>query len=38
MLQRLPVALVQVKGENVSENLLNEMWQIIYFLSRKWDC
>ena len=32
MLQRLPVALVQVKVGNTSENLLNEIRQIIYSL------
>ena len=29
MLQRLPIALAQVKAGNTSENLLNEMRQII---------
>ena len=29
MLQRLPIALTQVKAGNVSENLLNEIIQII---------
>ena len=32
MLQRLPIALAQVKAENTSENLLNEIRQIIYSL------
>ena len=32
MLQRLPTALAQVKAVNNSENLLNEMRQIIYSL------
>ena len=32
MLQRLPIALVQVKAGNNSENLLNEIRQIIYSL------
>ena len=32
MLQRLPIALTQVKGDNNSENLLNEIRQIIYSL------
>ena len=32
MLQRLPIALAQVKGGNNSENLLNEIQQIIYSL------
>ena len=35
MLQRLPIALAQVKAGNTSENLLNEIQQIIYFVSRK---
>ena len=34
MLQRLPRALAQVKAGNTSENLLNEIRQIIYFLYR----
>ena len=33
MLQRLPIALAQVKAGNIFENLLNEIRQIIY--SRK---
>ena len=32
MLQRLPIALAQVKTVKTSENLLNEIRQIIYFL------
>ena len=32
MLQRLPIAPVQVKADNTSENLLNEIPQIIYSL------
>ena len=32
MLQRLPKALAQVKSGNTSENLLNEIRQIIYSL------
>ena len=32
MLQRLPIALAQVKADNTSENLLNEIRQSIYFL------
>ena len=32
ILQRLPIALAQVKAGNNSENLLNEIRQIIYFL------
>ena len=34
MLERLPTALVQVKAGNTSENLLNEIRQIIYSLYR----
>ena len=33
MLQRLPWALTQVKVGDTSENLLNEIKQIIYILS-----
>ena len=32
MLQRLPIALAQVKACNNSENLLNEIRQMIYSL------
>ena len=32
MLQILPIALAQVKADNTSENLLNEIRQIIYSL------
>ena len=32
MIQRLPIALAQVKAGNNSEDLLNEMRQIIYSL------
>ena len=32
MLQRLPIALAQVKADNTSENLLKEIRQIICFL------
>ena len=32
MLQRLPIALAQVKTGNNSENLLNEIRQIVYSL------
>ena len=32
MLQRLPIALAQVKASNNSENLLNEIRQIIFSL------
>ena len=34
MFQRLPIALAQVKAVNTSENLLNEMRQIICSLYR----
>ena len=34
MLQTLPVALAQVKAGNASENLLNEIYQIIQSLCR----
>ena len=34
MIQRLPIALAQVKADNNSENLLNEIRQIVYFLYR----
>ena len=34
MLQRLPIALAQVKAGNTSENLLNEIRKIIYYLYR----
>ena len=34
MLQRLPIAFSQVKVGNTSENLLNEIRPIIYFLYR----
>ena len=32
MLQRLPIALAQVKSGNNSQSLLNEIKQIVYFL------
>ena len=35
MLQRLPIALAEVKAGNTSENLLNKMRQIIYSLYRE---
>ena len=35
MLQRLPIALVQVKRDITSEDLLNEFRQIIYSLYRE---
>ena len=34
MLQRLPIALTQLRAGNTSENLLNEISKIIYFLHR----
>ena len=34
MLQRLPIALARVKAGNKSENLLNEIHQIIYSFYR----
>ena len=34
MLQRLPIALLQVKADSTSENLLDQMRQIIYFLNQ----
>ena len=34
MLQRLPMALAQLKSGNTSEKLLNELRQIIYTLHR----
>ena len=35
MLQRLPIALTQVKAGNTSENLLFGIRQIIYFLHKE---
>ena len=35
MLQRLPTALAQVIADSTSDNLLNEISQIIYVSSRK---
>ena len=35
MPQRLPIALAQVKPDNTSGNLLNEMKQIIYSLNQE---
>ena len=35
MLQRLLIALAQVKAGNISKNLLNEIRQIIYSLYRE---
>ena len=34
MLQRLPIPLAKVKADNISENLLNEIRQILYSLYR----
>ena len=34
MLQRLDIALAQIKAGNTSENLLNEIKQVIYSLCR----
>ena len=34
MLQRIPIALAQIKAGNTSGNLLNEIRQIIYSLYR----
>ena len=34
MLQRLPIALAQVKADNTSENLLSEIRQIVHSLYR----
>ena len=34
MLQKLPIALAQVKAGSTSENLLNEIKQIMYSLYR----
>ena len=34
MLQRLPIALAQVKADSTSENFLSEIRKIIYFLYR----
>ena len=34
MPERLPIALAQIKAGNTSENLLNEIRQIIYSLYR----
>ena len=35
MLQRLPIALAQVKAGNNSESLLSEIRQIVYCINRK---
>ena len=37
MLQRLPIALAQVKAVNNSEKLWNEIRQIVYFLYQSKD-
>ena len=38
MLQRLPIALAQVKADNASQNLLNEIHHIIFFVSSRKSC
>ena len=35
MLQRLPIALVQVKADDTSKNVLNGIKQTIYYLYRE---
>ena len=35
MLQRFLIAIAQVKGDNTSENLLNEIRQVIYSFYKK---
>ena len=35
MLQRVPIALAQVKAGNTTENILNEILQITYSLHRE---
>ena len=35
MFQRFPIALAQVKAGNSSENLLNEIRQVMYYLYRE---
>ena len=35
MLQRLPIALAQLKGGNTCENLLNEIQKIILYIEQK---
>ena len=35
MLQRLPIALAQVKADNTSANLLNKIRPIIYYFIEK---
>ena len=32
MLQRLPITLAHVKAGNIYENVLNEIYQVIFFL------
>ena len=34
MLQKLLIVFVQVKSRNTSENLLKDIWQIVYSLYR----
>ena len=38
MIRRLLTALAQVKAKNTSENLLNEIREIIFFLSSEINC
>ena len=38
MIRRLLIALAQAKAKNTSENLLNEIREIIFFLSSKINC
>ena len=35
MIQRLPIALVQIKGDNTSESFLNEICQFLYSFYRE---
>ena len=37
MIQRLPIALAQIKAGNNSESLLNEIRQIVYYLYQSKD-
>ena len=34
MLKRLPIALAQIKVGNTSENLLNNIWKMVYYLNQ----
>ena len=38
MFPRFRIAHAQVKESNISENLLNEIWKIIYYLYSLYDC